>query len=245
MGKKESSGFNTPFEGLKRINTKPVGAAKAPAPAKPQLAAAKPQPAAAKPQPAAAKPQPAPAKRVSTDDERSYEEAMRGATPLSGAAARGRRTSPLGAPPPPPAPRLRAPARNEDADADAELAELVSGSGGAPEADRRLVRRLRDGDYPIEARLDLHGHTRDEATGALERFVVQAVGAGRRCVLVIHGRGLNSGDSGPVLGEAVHRALAAGPVAKAILAFTHAGPAHGGDGATLVLLRKNKSRSSA
>ncbi len=102
------------------------------------------------------------------------------------------------------------------------------------------MRRLRDGDYPIEARLDLHGHTREEATVALERFVVAAVGAGRRCVLVIHGRGLNSGDAGPVLGDVVQRALSAGPVARAILAFTHAGLAQGGDGATLVLLRKKK-----
>jgi DNA-nicking Smr family endonuclease len=226
MGKKQSAGFNTPFEGLKRLDKEAPKPSKAPAAAKPQSA----------PPPA----KPAPAARGVSDDERSFEEAMRGATPLSGAAARGRRTSPLGAPPPPPAPRLRAAARNDDADAEAELAELVQGSGGGRDGDKRLVRRLRDGDYPIEARLDLHGHTRDEATAALERFVVQSVGAGRRCVLVIHGRGLNSGDTGPVLGDVVHRALAAGATARAILAFTHAGPAQGGDGATLVLLRKKK-----
>ncbi len=225
MGKKESAGFNKPFEGLKRLDKQAPGPAKAPAPAK------QPAPPAARASRAA---------RGLIDDERSFEEAMRGATPLSGAAARGRRTSPLGAPPPPPAPRLRAPARNDDADAEAELAELVQGSGGGRDGDKRLVRRLRDGDYPIEARLDLHGHTRDEATAALERFVVQSVAAGRRCVLVIHGRGLNSGDAGPVLGDVVHRALAAGAAARAILAFAHAGPAQGGDGATLVLLRKKK-----
>ena len=226
MGKKESAGFNTPFDGLKRLATQTPKPAKAPEPVK-----AQPQPAPAKPAPAA---------RGLTDDERSFEEAMRGAVPLSGAAARGRRTSPLGAPPPPPAPRLRGAQRNDDADAEAELAELVQGSG-ARDGDKRLVRRLRDGDYPIEARLDLHGHTREEAAAVLERFVAQSVGAGRRCVLVIHGRGLNSGDAGPVLGEVVHRALATGATARAILAFTHAAPAQGGDGATLVLLRKKKS----
>jgi len=237
MAKKESAGFNTPFEGLKRLRSKPPEPAKLREPAKQQ-----PQAAPAKPQPVPAPAKPAPAGRGVTDDERSYEEAMRGAVPLSGAAARGRRTSPLGAPPPPPAPRLRAPARNDDADAEAELAELVQGSGGgARDGDKRLVRHLRNGDYPIEARLDLHGHTREEAMSALERFVVHSVGAGRRCVLVIHGRGLNSGDAGPVLGDVVHRALAAGPAARAILAFTHAGPAQGGDGATLVLLRKKKT----
>ncbi len=234
MAKKESAGFNTPFDGLKRLDPKPTHAAKGAATAKPSASPAK----AAVP----AAPKPAEPARGRTDDERSYEEAMRGAIPLSGAAARSRRTSPLGAPPPPAAPRLRAPARNDDADAEAELAELVQGGGGgARDGDKRLMRRLRDGDYPIEARLDLHGHTREEATGALERFVVQSVTDGRRCVLVIHGRGLNSGEGGPVLGEAVQRALSAGAVARAILAFTHAGPAHGGNGATLVLLRKKKA----
>ena len=227
MGKKQSAGFNTPFEGLKRLDKEAPKPAKASAPAKPQPA----------PPPA----QPAPPARGANDDERSFEEAMRGATPLSGAAARGRRTSPLGAPPPPPAPRLRAAARNDDADAEAELAELVSGTGGAArDGDRRLARRLRNGDYPIDARLDLHGHTREEAVSGVERFIAQSVGAGRRCVLVIHGRGLNSGDAGPVLREAVDRALSTGAASRAIITFTYAGAAQGGDGATLVLLRKKK-----
>jgi DNA-nicking Smr family endonuclease len=237
MAKKESSGFNTPFEGLKRMAEKPPAPAH-PAPARPAPARPAPPKPAPPPTSAAAKA----TKAAESDDERSFAEAMRGTVPLTGAAARGRRTSPLGAPPPRPAPRPRAPARNDDADAEAELAELVSGTGGAVrDSDRRLSRRLRNGDYPIEAQLDLHGHTREEAASGLERLVVQSVAAGRRCVLVIHGRGLNSGDSGPVLREAVDRVLSTGAVARAIITFTYAGPAHGGDGATLVLLRKKKS----
>ena len=137
MAKKESSGFNKPFEGLKRLAQKP------PAPARPAPA----RPAPSKPEPP--KPAPASGKAAASDDEQSFAEAMRGAVPLTGAASRGRRTSPLGAPPPRPAPRPRAPARNDDADAEAELAELVSGTGGvARDGDRRLSRRLRNGDYP-------------------------------------------------------------------------------------------------
>lgn len=261
MAKKEaSSGFNTPFQGLKRLAQKP-------APPRPDKANATPTSAPqgktpplkpappARPAPAA-KPTPAPpavAATLSPDDDRFFAQAMRGVKPLT-EAERGRRASPLGAPPPS-APRAqpagrRAPPRNDDADAEAELAELVGGGGrgarggGAsergPEVNRRLVRHLRDGNYPIEARLDLHGHSRDEAIEALERFIVQSIALARRCVLVIHGRGLNSGDAGPVLGEAVQRVLTASRVAPAILAFTHAGPAQGGDGATLVLLRKKK-----
>jgi DNA-nicking Smr family endonuclease len=260
MGKKGSPvspGFNTPFQGLKPLAPKPAGAAKAegakPAGAKPPGAKdpkAAPSPAVSNapvpPKVPAARspaPQKAPAPtQGSADDDRFFVQAMRGVKPL-GEAERGRRPSPLGAPPPSAPARRRAPLRNDDADAEAELAELVSGGRRperAPEVDRRLARHLRDGDYPIEARLDLHGHSRDEATGALERFILQSMAAARRCVLVIHGRGLNSGDAGPVLGEAVQRVLTVGRVAPAILAFTHAAPAHGGDGATLVLLRKRR-----
>ena len=234
MGKKESAGFNTPFEALKRQATKPTEAPKGAATAKPQASPAK----AAVPVPA----RPAEPARGGTDDERSYEEAMRGATPLSGAAARGRRTSPLRRPPPRPAPRrVRPRATTTPTRRPSSRSWCREEQAPRRDHDKRLTRRLRDGDYPIEAQLDLHGHTREEATAALERFIVQSVGAGQRCVLVIHGRGLNSGDGGPVLGEAVQRALSAGAVARAILAFTHAGPAHGGDGATLVLLRKKRS----
>ena len=263
MGKKESPGFNTPFRDLKPVAPK---AAVVPSPGK--TAGKTPQKTAGKtagktlddPKVTKAPKAPAPAARSeaapapvttpgSSDDDRFFVQAMRGVKPLA-EAERGRRASPLGAPPAAP-PRRRAPLRNDDADAEAELAELVSGNdrGGArggrgteraPEVDRRLARHLRDGDYPIEARLDLHGHSRDEAVAALERFVMQSLALARRCVLVIHGRGLNSGDAGPVLGEAVQRVLTAGRVAPAILAFTHAGPAQGGDGATLVLLRKQR-----
>ena len=253
MAKKESSGFHTPFEKLKRLVEKKAAAA---------AAAAKPQPVPAKPpRPAAKAPPPPPpspartaviAKAATTDDDRSFEQAMRGVTPLA-AAERRRRAAPVGVAPPA-APRRRAPSRDDDADAYAELADLVSGgagrltvdedhphSGRADGIDRRFVQRLHDGDYPIDARLDLHGHTREEAAAALERFVTQSLAAGRRCLLVIHGRGLNSGDAGPVLRDAVQYTLSAGRVARAILAFALAPAKHGGDGATLVLLRKKRS----
>jgi len=173
---------------------------------------------------------------------------MRGATPLADA-ERGKRASPLAGAPAPPRrrrPERAAPARNDDADVEAELADLIgdgvgaAAGGRAPDVDRRLLRRLRQGDYPIEAELDLHGRTREEAEQRLERFVALSQDQGRRCVCVIHGRGLNSGDQGPVVRDAVQRALASGRVARAVLAFAFASPAQGGDGATLVLLRKKK-----
>jgi DNA-nicking Smr family endonuclease len=175
---------------------------------------------------------------------------MRGATPLADA-ERGKRAPPIvGAPAAPPrraAARTAAAARNDDADADAELADLTDGGAGggvggrAPDVDRRLLRRLRQGDYPIDAELDLHGRTRDEAEHRLERFLELSQEQGRRCVRVIHGRGLNSNEEGPVVRDTVQRALAGGRLGRAVLAFTFAPPAQGGDGATLVLLRKKKT----
>jgi DNA-nicking Smr family endonuclease len=91
----------------------------------------------------------------------------------------------------------------------------------------------------VEARLDLHGRSRDEAVAALERFLELAREGGKRCVLVIHGRGAHSSDDAPVLKPLVWRWLAASSIAAAsVLAFASARPAEGGDGATRVLLRK-------
>jgi DNA-nicking Smr family endonuclease len=251
MAKKESSGFHTPFEKLKRLVAAKAAAAKQPSPAKAPRSTARPATPPPAAPPAAPPPRTAAPAKAPSDDDRSFEQAMRGVTPLA-TAERRRRAAPLEAAPPA-APRRRAPTRNDDADAYAELADLVSGGGGhlavdedhphsgrADGVDRRFVQRLRDGDYPIDARLDLHGHSREEAAEALDRFVTQSLAAGRRCLLVIHGRGLNSGDAGPVLRDAVQHTLSVGRVARAILAFTLAPAKHGGDGATLVLLRKKR-----
>src|SRR5437868_6808151 len=55
--------------------------------------------------------------------------------------------------------------------------------------DRANAERLKRGLHRIEARLDLHGMTQAEAHGALSAFIASSRVAGRRCVLVITGRG--------------------------------------------------------
>jgi DNA-nicking Smr family endonuclease len=64
------------------------------------------------------------------------------------------------------------------------------------------------------------------------------VAKGRRCVLLIHGRGLHSGPSGPALRSALVEYLCHQPLSKHVLAFTSAPPRHGGAGALIVLLRR-------
>ena len=101
--------------------------------------------------------------------------------------------------------------------------------------DRRTVDRLRRGRYPVEARLDLHGMTQDQAHRALGGFVVAARVAGQRCVLVITGHGRISGG---VLKAAVPRWLAEPALRAHVLVLAPARPPHGGGGALYLLLRR-------
>ena len=105
--------------------------------------------------------------------------------------------------------------------------------------DRANAERLKRGRHPIEARLDLHGRTQAEAHRALAGFVHASYQAGRRCVLVITGRGL--GPEGPgVLKSAVPRWLEAAELGRHILATAPAQPHHGGAGALYLLLRRKR-----
>lgn len=103
--------------------------------------------------------------------------------------------------------------------------------------DRRSFQRLQRGQYPISARLDLHGLTAAEAHALLVTFLQSRHAQGARCVLVITGRGLRSG--GTLRGE-TPRWLAAPPLADIILATAPARLAHGGEGALYVLLRRKR-----
>jgi DNA-nicking Smr family endonuclease len=115
----------------------------------------------------------------------------------------------------------------------------------APGLDKASAERLKRGRYPIEARIDLHGMTQDDAHGMLGDFIAASARAGRRCVLVITGKGLRrlgedgSADAGiGVLRNAVPRWLNEAPNRARILAFAAAQPCDGGGGALYVLLRR-------
>jgi len=68
--------------------------------------------------------------------------------------------------------------------------------GRAAGVDRRSAQRLTRGQLPVEAALDLHGHTQDQAHAALERFLSEVQARGLRCVLVITGKGRVSEEGG-------------------------------------------------
>ena len=102
--------------------------------------------------------------------------------------------------------------------------------------DRANAERLKRGRHPVEARLDLHGMTQDEAHRALARFIAAARGSGKRCVLVITGRGAVGGG---VLRSAVPRWLAEPALRPHLLAIATAQPQDGGAGALYVMLRRS------
>lgn len=110
--------------------------------------------------------------------------------------------------------------------------ELAFRRGGISEL---VLRRLRRGQYRIDAQLDLHGLTLAQALPQLQAFLDEARARGLACVRIIHGKGLRSGNRGPVLKNSVNAQLR---TTEAVLAFASARPAGGGTGATLVLLAR-------
>jgi DNA-nicking Smr family endonuclease len=155
-----------------------------------------------------------------------FEAAMRNVRP------RKRRALPPDATPtlPPPDPRPAAPAPKR-----ARYAPLEPGATG--DADRRTLDRLRRGQLRPEARIDLHGMTQDTAHAALAGFVVRAQAEGRRCVLVVTGKG-SVGAGGGVLRNAAPGWLNAPRLRPRVVAFAEAAPRDGGAGALYVLLRR-------
>jgi len=194
-------------------------------------------------------PPPAPVARrpaeSATEEPDLFTRAMEGVRPLP---RRVRVDGPM------PASRPR-PRVSEEAEALAELSDLVHGNahfdvsdtreyveGAIVGLDPRVLRRLRRGDFAWQAHVDLHGMVAEQAHQAVLAFLRAAVRAGLRCVLVVHGRGLNSKDQTPVLKERMKSWLARGPAAHIVLAFTTARPCDGGAGALYVLLRRDRRR---
>ena len=103
---------------------------------------------------------------------------------------------------------------------------------------RSIIRQLKMGQLPVQDYIDLHGLTKKDAETKVREFLLKSHSRGLRCVLIVHGRGLNSPDSIPILKERLPVWLNRGPARKIVLAFATARPYDGGTGAIYVLLRK-------
>ncbi len=220
-----SSGFHAPFRHLKKTIKLP-----------------EPRPASAKPVP----PPPPPAREDGQTEEDLFWREMHDVTPL-------KKDGHTRVSEPPPALARRT--QTDIAEALAELYDLVAGRTGfditdtdeymegcVSGLDTRLVRKLRQGDFSRQAALDLHGMTVEQAQLEVEQFLMKAVRAGLRCVLLIHGRGRNSPGQVSVLKDRLKMWLTRSKLAKIILAFSTARPHDGGPGALYVLLRRERDR---
>ena len=219
MAKKEKP-FNNPF-----------GAVKLPSPPEPPE------------KPAPAPPKPLARRQEGLSEEELWSLATDGAAPLPDRSSRIK---------PGPKPLSVAPAAlDPELEAYDELRALVEGEvafdirdtdefieGHAHGLDAGVVRKLKRGEFAVQGHLDLHGLLKDEAKAELEAFLVKSRAAGKRCVLVVHGRGLHSKDQVPVLKEALKRWMALGRFARHVLAFATARSHDGGAGAVYVLLRR-------
>ncbi len=200
----------------------------------------------AEPEPVQKKaPEPPPKAREEALSDAELFAAAVGALPRRGADPRGRAS----APPPPKAAEL--PLRDEDTEALGELAALVGGDaifdisdstefieGCVEGLDRKVLRKLKRGEFDVAAKLDLHGLRREPAREAVLDFITRCQRDQKRCVLIVTGRGKGSEDQIPVLKNLLKLWLERGPIAKKILAFSTARPHDGGTGALYVLLRK-------
>ncbi len=102
-----------------------------------------------------------------------------------------------------------------------------------------LMRKLRRGQFSIQASLDLHGHTRPEAQRAIAEFLSDALAQDLRCVKIIHGKGLRSPRGLPILKARVEISL---QQRDEVLAYSSAPNWAGGHGAVLVLLRGRRQQ---
>jgi len=151
-------------------------------------------------------------------------------------------------PPPPSRPRPGPRARMAERDEALAREEFRAGRGDAfmlgrgdvmahrrDQVPPRALRRLAQGLYAAQDELDLHSADAAAAEALLRRFLAEAREAGHGCVRIVHGKGLNSSDSLPVLKNVVDRVLRQ---RADVLAFHSAPPAQGGTGAVLVLLAR-------
>ena len=175
---------------------------------------------------------------VTDEDKEAFRKAMSDAKPLKADVR-----VPAHKPKPKPKARFR---RADDQAALEESLEddidaIERGSGGAlrfhrQHVGRRTMRKLTRGGYSVQAEVDLHGMTLAEAKPRLRDFIQYSAEQGHLCVRVVHGKGLGSGQRGPVLKGAVNAWLRRW---SNVLAFVSTRQVDGGTGAVYVLLQRD------
>lgn len=105
-----------------------------------------------------------------------------------------------------------------------------------------VYKKLRMGRYPVEARLDLHRMTVEEARKEVFRFIHDCMKYDLRTVIILHGKGDRNPDKKALLKSHLAKWL---PDMDDVMAFHSAQKHHGGTGAVYVLLRKSENDRQA
>lgn len=102
-----------------------------------------------------------------------------------------------------------------------------------------VLRDLRRGRWIVQDEIDLHGLNRDEARLLLGHFIAESLHYGKRCVRIVHGKGLRSPQKTSILRQLVRGWLMQ---RTEVLAYCQAKPQDGGEGALITLLRADKKQ---
>lgn len=114
---------------------------------------------------------------------------------------------------------------------------------GTSDIDRRTFERLKRGELPVEGVLDLHHQTEDKAYEMVRRFVTESYLGGKRCVIIITGKGLHQQDEFAPRGCLKNRVpqwLQSDELKSLILTYVHPRENQGGEGALMLLLRRRR-----
>ncbi|HBO49738.1 MAG TPA: hypothetical protein DD619_02975 [Alphaproteobacteria bacterium] len=112
--------------------------------------------------------------------------------------------------------------------------------------DKSTLRKFKREEFRVEAVLDLHGLTEDEAFAKVDSFIPQSYALGRRCVMIITGKGIRVHPDEDifaakgVLRKQVPQWLNMARLRAMILIYKHPSEKMGGSGALYILLRRNK-----
>lgn len=125
----------------------------------------------------------------------------------------------------------------EAIESDIQESEFESGevlTYARPGVQKRVMRRLRKGEFKVQRVCDLHGETVATAKVILVDFLKCCQRDEIKCVRIIHGKGKRSGNMGPVIKPKVNRWLR---LWDNVVAFHSARIEDGGTGAIYVLLK--------
>lgn len=102
-----------------------------------------------------------------------------------------------------------------------------------------VFRKLKQGKYSAEARLDLHKMTVEQARHQVFEFIRDAIVMDLRTLIIVHGRGAHNQSGVAVLKSYLNHWL---PQIDEVQAYSSAQPQHGGAGAVYVMLKKSERK---